>query len=258
MSNFFKRYFAFRFQPTKHTGFALGTLLLLWVFLTLGTLAEDFSFEVANRTIRTEFLWFVFLVMLGSLFVGVYVPVSHVTKAIGQPLNALGMRRDNVFLALGLSIFIGAWYVQPLLAQASDELLQHLLFNALFGLWQVIFVHGWLQLRYERAFGAIPAILLTAASYMLLQVNIAEPTALVPLLIVGLGQAFAFSIMRSIFVVWPIPWAVSYSIVTLQDGLAFGWGRIFLFAALAILIYVMLQWVYEEAKRAGTLTTETS
>ncbi len=258
MTTFIQRYLQFRFHPNKHTGFALGTLVLMVALTRLGTLAEGGSVQIAGRTIGTEFFWFVLFVMLGSLFTGVYVPVSHVTKAIGETLHGLGIRRDNLPVALGLSVLISAFYVQPLLAEAdgrSSLLVQYLLFNAVFGLWQVIFIHGWLQLRYAAAFGPIPAIILAGLSYVLLNATTLD---LLPVLIIGLGQAFAFSVLRSIFILWPIPWAVTYSISALQAGFDVTWGRILLFAGLVVLVWVMLQWVTAEAKREGLLEPQTS
>lgn len=251
-----KRYVTFRFRPNKHTGFAFGTLILMTILYTLGTLADDFSFIIGSRTIGTEFFWLVFLVMMGTLFTGVYVPLSHVTKAIGGHLDQLGLRRDNLWLALGLSVVLAALYVPRLLAASSGDLLLHLLYNLFFGIWQVVFVYGWLQLRFEEAFGAIPALLLAGVSFALLQAATVEPTQILPLLIVGLGQAFAFSLVRSLFILWPIPWSVSYTAVSLEAGLELAWGRVILFGVLAVLIYVMVQWVYEEALRDGKLKAQ--
>ena len=249
MGDAIKKYFSFRFNPGKDTGFAIGTLLMFWLVYFLGNFFDGKIFTILNRDWEADILWFVFAVVMGSLFFGVYLPTSYVTKEMNQRINYLGIKKEHLWISLGISVVIAAFYVPRRLAAIrqveTSTLIRHLLIN-LAGVWEVIFVYGWLQMRYDRAFGPIPAIALSALSFTLYHVGTGDTLPITELLIIGLGQAFAFSLTKSIFILWPIPWVVSYTAVSLEAGLIFPWGRVILLLVFLGVYYATVEWVYEE------------
>ena len=60
------------------------------------------------------------------------------------------------------------------------DLLPHLIFNGLV-LWEVLFVYGWLQLRFEKAFGYILAPILSALCFCFYHVGSFAPAEILPL-----------------------------------------------------------------------------
>jgi len=252
MGDAIKKYFSFRFDPKQDTGFAIGTLLLFWLVYFLGSFFDGRVFTLLNREFEADILWFIFAVIMGSLFLGVYLPTSYVTKELNQRINHLGIKKQHLWISLGISVLISLYYLPRLIALIPQvevsELIRHLLLN-LSGLWEVIFVYGWLQLRYDRAFGPIPAVALSALSFTLYHVGTGDTLPITTLLIIGLGQAFAFSLTKNIFILWPIPWTVAYSVASLEAGLTFPWGRVILFLVFLGVYYATVEWVYEEAKK---------
>lgn len=88
--------------------------------------------------------------------------------------------------------------------------------------WEPFFVHGWLQIRFERAFGAGLSIPLTAAAFALFHVGAADATGLLALAVFGLVHAILFRAFdRNLLVLWPILWAIGSSQGTL-DSVVFG------------------------------------
>lgn len=89
-------------------------------------------------------------------------------------------------------------------------------------LWEPFFVHGWLQIRFERAFGAGPGVVLAAAAFGLFHLGAVAPTDLLVLLVVGVVHAALFRAFgRTLLVLWPVLWAVGSGQGTL-DTVVFG------------------------------------
>jgi hypothetical protein len=68
---------------------------------------------------------------------------------------------------------------------AGIDWLPQVLFNGVI-LWEPFFVHAWLQLRFDRAFGIVPGILLAGLSFAAYHTGTYPPSGLIILLISGL------------------------------------------------------------------------
>jgi CAAX prenyl protease-like protein len=106
------------------------------------------------------------------------------------------------------------------------DLAPHLPVNAL-APWEPFFVFGWLQLRFERAFGVLPGVFLAALCFGAYHLGTFPPPAVLSLVGFGLLYAALFrAIGSNLLVLWPLVWPVGSGIGTPQGGFAFGWASV--------------------------------
>jgi hypothetical protein len=88
------------------------------------------------------------------------------------------------------------------------------------GFFEAIFFRGWLQLRFEAAFGLVPGLLLGALCYSLYHIGYGmEGDELVVLFFLGITFGAMFRLTRNILVLWPFYTPVGGLFTTLNDGL---------------------------------------
>jgi hypothetical protein len=89
------------------------------------------------------------------------------------------------------------------------------------GLFEAIFFRGWLQLRFEAAFGLVPGLILGALAYSLYHVGYGMSGAEL-LFLFGLGLTFGafFRLTKNVFVLWPFYTPVGGLYNSLTDGLS--------------------------------------
>jgi hypothetical protein len=106
-------------------------------------------------------------------------------------------------------------------------------------MWEPFFVYGWLQLRFERAFGVIPGIALAAVCFGAYHIGTFPLSGVVTLL--GLGVFFGVLFRATggnLLALWPLTWAVTSSIGVLEGG--FGWSDVATYALLLIVQVVLI------------------
>lgn len=249
----------FNWSPNKDTAFALYTLLLIWllywagntlVYTITGTPRPD-----GELVWWASFLRFLLFIMIGTIFLGVYFPTRYIAVGRGGKLEDLGIRRDNLPFALGLSFVVTVAVLaglagQGMLALAPADLPGHL-FLGLATFWEPFFVHAWLQMRFEKAFGLGPAILLAAGSYALYHVGSYGLDHLAVTAAFGLAMAVLFAITRNFFSIWPLAWMLSGVIGPTGEVSVPPVGEIILIAFLLALQLFALDWVAKEGRLYG-------
>jgi hypothetical protein len=161
-----------------------------------------------------------------------------------EGLNQLGITRRWWWLALLSSVVVSVLFwprLQQVAAQHPDiDLLPLLLANGLI-LWEPFFVYGWLQLRFERAFGVIPGIALAAVCFGAYHIGTFPLSGVVTLVLLG---AFFGVLFRAaggnLLALWPLTWAVTSSIGVLEGGFGFGWSDVATYALLLIVQVVSI------------------
>jgi membrane protease YdiL (CAAX protease family) len=201
-----KEAFKFRWQPTQHTWVAVGAGLLAFGFSALMLLFEPGSVPAL-------------LVHNGMIYVvcGAAIPWGYTVLAErGAPVD-LGVRRERWALSLIVSMVAAGLFVPVLLFEGNlgaigwaNVARAAFVLTGVGGLFEAFLYCGFIHLRLEKAFGTIPAILLTATIYVLWHVGTqlpmeAEPLhALWKLLWVGVMYQSVFGMTRNLLVVWPI------------------------------------------------------
>ena len=210
--------FSVRLEPGTDTVLAFAT-------------AVAFSFVYFFAT-HTESMLASFLVFtaLGTGVVCVVLPAFYVLVVRREGPEALGVTARRWRLSLAISAVFAAGSLPAVLQAAAwtpgADLAPHLLVNAL-SLWEPFFVFGWLQLRFERAFGILPGVVLAALSFGAYHLGTFPLPAVLALVGFGLLYATLFRAAgANLLVLWPLTWAVGSGIGTLQGGFAFGWDSV--------------------------------
>jgi hypothetical protein len=88
------------------------------------------------------------------------------------------------------------------------------------GFFEAVFFRGWLQLRFEHAFGIIPGVVFSALCYSLYHVGYGMLWDEL-LFLFGLGMVFAtvFRLTKNVAVLWPFYTPVGGLYTNLSDGL---------------------------------------
>ena len=183
---------------------------------------------------------FLFFVVIGPLCLNVFFPAYYVLHIRGEGLRELGITASRWWVALLLSIVLALPALPTLLAQAAQHpevnLLPHVLFNGL-TLWEPFFVHGWLQLRFERAFGVLPGIVLAGLCFGGYHIGTYPWGGVVKIMGIGMLYGGLFRLTRNLLTLFPLVWAVGSSIGTLEGNLAFGWDAV---AVSAVVLLVQI------------------
>jgi hypothetical protein len=88
------------------------------------------------------------------------------------------------------------------------------------GLFEAIFFRGWLQLRFENAFGLVPGLIFGASCYSLYHIGYGMNFDEL-LFLFGLGLTFGafFRLTKNIFVLWPFYSPIGGLYTNLSEGL---------------------------------------
>jgi hypothetical protein len=149
-SKHMKTFLTFRWRSGQDILVALVTAVLMIPIYYAGT-------HMADPTLNTLIFGLVGNVVLSVLF-----PVYYLLRPRGEQLDELGITTRRWWLAALLSLALSAisWLgLVRIPTQPGASLLPQILVNGLM-LWEPFFVFSWLQLRFERAFGILPGILL--------------------------------------------------------------------------------------------------
>src|SRR5918998_526249 len=246
--------FAMRWRPRGDTAVALLTAVLMVGLYYANTRAQSPVFSL------------VVLVILTNGVLNVLFPAYYVLVVRREGLNQLGITRRWWWLALLLSVVVSVLFwpqLQQVAAQQPniDLLLPLLLANGLI-LWEPFFVYGWLQLRFERAFGVIPGIALAAVCFGAYHIGTFPLSGVGSLVLLGVFFGVLFRVAGgNLLALWPLTWAVTSSIGVLEGGIGFGWSDVATYALLLIVqvvsIALMARHVDDRTSRArrGSIRT---
>jgi membrane protease YdiL (CAAX protease family) len=205
-----KEAFRFRWQPTRHTWVAIGTGLLAFVFSASLLLFEPGS--VPAQLIHNGLIYVV---------CGAAIPWGYTVLAERETLAALGLKRERWVLSLIISL-VAAGLFTPMLFFEGDlasvgwgnVAKAAFVLTGAGGLFELFLYYGFIHLRLEKAFGTIPAILLTSAIYVLWHTGTQLPLepdplyAMWKLFWVGVMSQSLISLTRNLLVIWPLFHAV--------------------------------------------------
>lgn len=200
-----------RFDPGADTVVAGASLLALWAI---------YYYQSASESLAAVLLFLV----VGNLALTILFPLWYVRFVRSEPLSAVGLTTDGWRRAVLGSCFFALVLVPGLVSvdEPLAVLVPHVIAVGLM-LWEPFFVHGWLQIRFERAFGAGPSVLLTAAAFAVFHVGAVDQSSLVVLLLFGFVHAAVFRAFgRNLLALWPVLWAVGSAQGTI-DSVVLGW-----------------------------------
>ena len=193
----------FRFNFTKETAvaFAAGAVMIALSLLMLPFAGDSLADKIISFVLRDLLMIF----GLGVVFVSLFVERNKDgVKAIGftGKKNVLSLLLDLLFAAGLLAMFLkegrpqGIWEARNLYAAA---------YILVAGVFEMTFIYGYLRACFEKAFGIVPAILLTAAFYSFHHAGF-QPEFL-HLFFVGLMYSAVYYITQNLLIVFPFFWA---------------------------------------------------
>lgn len=195
----------FRFNFTKETLVAIGAGLCMVALSGLMLLFSGDSFiDKVMSVILRDFLM---IFGLGIVFVSLYAGrnKASVLKEIGFSgiRNLLSIVLDVVFAAGLLAIFLKDERPSGLLDVNN---LYAAVYVLVAGIFEMTFIYGFLRASFEKAFGIIPAIILTSVFYSFHHAGF-QPEFL-HLFLVGLMYCSVFYITQNLLIIFPFFWAV--------------------------------------------------
>lgn len=204
-----------------------------------------------------------------SMFVlGILVPIAYNNLVKKRPLSETGISKKYWLGSLVLGIILAAiiliapsptpslkgTFITIFTSLTFTELLPLLALEITAGLFYAIFFHGWVQMRFERAFGTIPAILITATFFALHHVAYGEPISLLYMghFMGGLIHATIFRITRNILILWPFFVSTTGLIYDLGWGFRLPFEAIYWYIGVLVLMWLFIAVVHWKLKKRGT------
>lgn len=250
---FLRKVLAVRFQPNKD----LAIVALSWL-LVVGSL------YTANFIVGLEPLggmgYFLVYAVIGATLFGIGIPLYWMVVVRRRPLSDLGITRRNWVLSLVLQLVFAALLyfatlrVTPL--PSFEVLLPLLALTLAIGFFEAIFWRGWVLLRFEEAFGIIPAILLGSALYALYHIGYGMGTSeIVFLFFIGILFAVAFRLTKNILILVPLFQPMGQLVTLINDGLTLPLGAsmgFMMVLALMLALVVLAARYHSRHREQGT------
>lgn len=195
----------------------------------------------ADNNLFSDNVLFSLIVSLIFIIIGLCTvfPLIWVNRITGEGISGLGIRRKRIAISLGFSSLLAIWRFMEIREYfGSKAFLTTILFNA-FSIWEVLFIFGWLFTRYKRAFGKIPAIILTAVSVGIYHIGTLSPSRIAFLCLTVAICGIFYALTENIFTLWPIYWTIGCSASTLGSGMEFTMEMVYL-SAVTMIVQTMI------------------
>lgn len=188
------------FEIDKENIFGLicGLMMVL-----LSTAMALFHNEISNIILRD---------VLMILILGFFTPIYYILIIKKKNLSVLGLHKNKLIASLVINIITGISLLAMFISENTEDIVFNInsfyamtyIFAA--GVFEMVFIYGFLRYEFERAFGILPAILITAIFYSLHHAGF-QPE-FTKLFFVGIMYVTVFYFTYSIFSIFPFFWGV--------------------------------------------------
>lgn len=216
-------------------------------------LAVVAAFFVAFQVFTTKLVAANFITFsIGLAGAGIAVPVLYTLFVRRQGLDDLGVTARALLPSLALSALLG-WDTYRNTVATLDTvptaaaIIPLLTMSLAVGLFEAVFFRGWLQLRFEAAFGIVPGLVLGALCYAAYHLGYGM-TAAEMVFLFGYGLVFGavFRLTRNVFVLWPFYTPVGGFYSNLKNGLTLPfeatYGFVIVIAIMGAILYFGIRW----------------
>ena len=225
-------FFKLRFEPSSE----LVVLVVSWIAVVTGL-------YLAFRIVTTSnvALNFILYGPVSMLLLGTIVPLTYTVKVKKSNLRELGVSKKYWLHSLAIGLILGINTYLNTLANLQLPPIENLIplgvMALTVGLFEALFFRGWMQLGFDRAFGAIPGIVLGAAFYSLYHIGYGmEWHELWFLFTLGLQFALAFRLTKNIMILWPLYTWIGGMYSNLSDGLVLPFEATFGFVIILVMM----------------------
>lgn len=189
----------FRVDTNTIAGIISGSLMIL-----LSILMNCFPHNEAAQILLRDVLM---IFLLGFVF-----PLYFILIRQKEDLSLLGIHKNKLKRSLLINIIFAAALLAIFLKEKSQPVAFNLQsFYAISyilaaGIFEMIFIYGFLRYQFERSFGMIPAVILTAVFYSIHHAGFQPEFP--KLFWVGIMYVAVFYITHNIFIIFPFFWGV--------------------------------------------------
>lgn len=241
----------FRFNFTKETAVALaaGTVMVALSLLMLPFSGSSFLDKVMSFVLRDLLMIF----GLGVVFVSLYAG-----KDGKSALNEIGFSGRKNVLSLILDFIFGAALLAMFLKEEIPSGLADIknFYAAVYiltaGIFEMTFIYGFLRSSFEKAFGIIPAIILTSVFYSFHHAGF-QPEFM-HLLFVGLMYCSVYYITQNLLIIFPFFWGVGalWDVIVSSDaGSEIKNAESFIIALVILLLSAIWIFIFKRRKRSA-------
>ena len=203
-------------DPDRDTWVALVSYILVVFALYL-------AFQVfTTARVGANFITFGPLTLAG---LGIALPVVYTVLVRHRSLSEIGLTGRQLLPSLVLGLLLG-WdtyrnTLGPMGVAWTQSHVPLIVMALAVGLFEAVFFRGWLQLRFESAFGLVPGLILAALCYSLYHIGYGM-TGEEMLFLFGLGMTFGafFRLTKNVFLLWPFYTPVGSIYTNLTEGLS--------------------------------------
>lgn len=194
-----------KFNPTKDTlvAFLSGAIVII-----LSLLMNVFKGENVFNDLVTVFLRDILVIFIvGFCFVLYYVLIKKKDK-----LEDIGVTNKKLTLSLILNLLFGLGLLLMFIKKNNKEIVINygtycaIVYIFVAGIFEMLFIYGFLRSYFEKAFGIIPSVVLTSIFYSLHHVGFQPEFK--KLFFVGIMYTSIIYITKNIFVIFPMFWGV--------------------------------------------------
>lgn len=243
--------FELKFSPTKDTFVAFITgiaVILVSIALNLFS-GESIGEEIGFYLLRD-------IIMIAGI--GFIFPVYYVTIIKKESISSLGVTKKKLGLSLLINIIFSILLLFQFISNSNSiqftstyniKMIIPIMYIFVAGIFEMIFFYGFLREFFERAFGIIPSILLTAVFYSFHHAGF-QPEFL-KLIFVGIMYASVYRITRNVFIIFPFFWGIGATwdvIVNFGAGSSLE-GSWTLFKAMSTLLLIIGFSIYVSKKK---------
>ena len=187
------------------------------------------------------------------LLLPVLFPIWWMVWHRGYPLSELGLTKNRLFTSILISFVLFLFFGTLILIKYPFYSVIPNLIVATLSLWEAFFVFSWLQLRFDKAFGILPGILLASGFFAAYHLCTVPLTLLIIIFLKDILLSSAFRITSNLLVIWPLAWITANGLGTLltitflTGETSWNSGQI---ALLAIILIIQLLYIFYSSKKA--------
>lgn len=168
--------------------------------------------SMAMTLFHSEFMNIVLRDVCMILLLGFFLPLYYLVIVKRKSLSVLGLHKDKLIVSLSINVIAAASLLAMFISQNTETFLfsadsfYAITYIFAAGIFEMIFIYGFLRYEFEQAFGIIPSAFLTAVFYSLHHAGF-QPE-FTKLFFVGLMYVTVFYFTRSLFAIFPFFWGV--------------------------------------------------
>ncbi|MDE7447076.1 MAG: hypothetical protein K2N15_15435 [Lachnospiraceae bacterium] len=172
-------------------------MVLLSVAMTL------FHNEISNIILRDVCM----ILLLGFL-----LPIYYILIVKRKSLSVLGFHKNKLIASLVINVVAGISLLGMFISKNTEAVIFNIdsfyaiTYILVAGIFEMIFIYGFLRYEFERAFGILPAIFITAVFYSLHHAGF-QPE-FTKLFFVGIMYVTVFYFTHNIFSIFPFFWGI--------------------------------------------------